>query len=134
MAIGLRDGCLKAMKPTLAVIVGYVVWTVLWLVGNQGLVSAGWISKDPTRKIESLAGLSGLLAISVACSLAGGATAGRIAGASRRAAPILAGLLLATGLGVQWGFRELMPVWYHAAFLILLVPVTLAGAAVVRKG
>ena len=134
MASEPAGGCLSGMKPTLAVVAGYVLWTVLWRVGNQGLVSAGWIGKDPAKAIDSLPGLVGMLALSVACSLAGGAAAGKVAPASPKAVRVLAALLLATGLAVQWAFRERMPVWYHATFLVLLVPATLAGAYAVRKG
>ena len=50
----------------------------------------------------------------------------------RRAAMILAVLLLAVGLMVEitgWAFT---PVWYHLVFLGLLVPATMAGAALKR--
>ena len=40
---------------------------------------------------------------------------------------ILAALLLVTGIPVQLGSWALLPVWYHLAFLIALVPMTVLG-------
>jgi hypothetical protein len=34
---------------------------------------------------------------------------------------------------VQWSIRELMPVWYHLVFLLLLIPATYAGAFAASK-
>jgi hypothetical protein len=39
----------------------------------------------------------------------------------------VAGLLLATGLGVQSSAWSQLPVWYHLAFLALLIPGCLGG-------
>jgi hypothetical protein len=124
---------MTTMKTAMAVVAGYVVWTLLWLIGNQSLIAAGWLPKDPRLKVESMAGLAGLLALSIACYVSGGALARRLAKESWTAVPILAGLLLVTGLGVQWSIRELMPVWYHLVFLLLLIPATYAGAFAASK-
>ena len=124
---------MTTMKTAMAVVAGYVVWTLLWLIGNQSLIAAGWLPKDPRLKVDSMAGLAGLLALSIACSVSGGALARRLAKESRTAVTILAGLLLVTGLGVQWSIRELMPVWYHLVFLLLLIPATYAGAFAASK-
>ncbi len=41
---------------------------------------------------------------------------------------VTAVLLLLTGIGVQSTVWHLMPLWYHATFLVLIVPVcVLAG-------
>ena len=40
--------------------------------------------------------------------------------------------MLLTGLCVQIGAWSMMPVWYHLPFLVLLVPVTLLGASLVK--
>jgi hypothetical protein len=123
-------------RPVLAVIAGYAVWTVIWLGGGQALLAAfpdalpsGELEVQP---ITSTPYLASALVLSIICSLAAGAFC-RI-GASRwlTGALVLSVLLLLTGIGVQASAWSLMPVWYHLAFLALLVPVTLLGARLTR--
>jgi hypothetical protein len=117
------------MKTVAAVIAGYLAWTVLWLAGNAGLAAAGLTSKDTSQPITSFTALMCLLALSVACSLLGGYAAQWISPTEcKRAAKVTALLLLITGVLVQWSLLQIMPLWYHAGFLALLVPMTLAGA------
>ena len=47
---------------------------------------------------------------------------------------VLGLLLLVVGVGVQAAMWNLMPLWYHLPFLALLLPATLAGAALARRG
>ena len=51
-----------------------------------------------------------------------------------RGLTVLAVLLVATGVGVQASVWTLMPVWYHLAFLGLLVPGCLLGARLKGTG
>lgn len=115
------------MRTTASILIGYVVWTVLWLVGNGGLASTGIVSREPDVRIEAPGALVAMLLLSVAASVASGILTRAVAPTG--AGPsILALLLLATGVGVQWSYRSQMPVWYHLSFLALLVPATLLGA------
>ena len=121
------------IRAILAVIVGYIVWTVIWLAGGLALMPVFSDQPNEAGVYDSAPYLGISLVLSVICSFAGGLACVKIARSSGwTPAIVLAVLLLVTGLGVQikpWG---LMPVWYHLPFLILLVPVTLAGAAIGR--
>lgn len=114
------------MRAVLAVVVGYVWWTAVWLAGNSvffgeaaDVVGAG----EPYTEAGPLVGALGL---SMACSLMAGMVAGML-GKSQRLVSILAIVLLVTGIGVQASVWSLMPLWYHLVFLALLVPATRLG-------
>lgn len=114
------------MKTFLAVIVGYAVWTVCWLGGNACFRAMDLTPKDQTVRIESPGPLLLLLALSVVASIVSGFLAG-LTSPAKAAHYVCAALLLATGCAVQWSARALFPVWYHIAFLLLVVPVFLVG-------
>ncbi len=116
------------VRMIIGTIVGYVVWTAIWLTVNAMVFAeAGEVIAAGDAFTET-GPLLGLLALSIACSLAGGVAAA-ITGGERARAAVLgnAGLLLATGIFIQAGLWSLMPVWYHLIFLALLVPMTLLG-------
>ena len=121
-------------KVVLGVVVGYVVWTALWLGGNalffgetSKVVSAG-------ETFSAVGPLVGLLALSIVCSLAAGMSAAALARARHRVVVLVtAGLLLATGIFVQLGIGSQMPVWYHLTFLVLIVPVCIVGDAMITR-
>jgi hypothetical protein len=122
------------MRTISSIILGYVAWTALWLLGNAGLGAAGIIPKETSVRIDSTVSLSALLVLSVTSSLVAGLVARAISrGRSKLAPGILAILLLATGIAVEWNLSALMPMWYHITFLALLVPVTLVGASFGKK-
>jgi len=119
-------------RVVLGVIVGYAVWTALWLGGNLGLQQAfaeayeAFVAGEPITEIGYL---GGALVLSVVCSFFAGLLTAKLAGdGASRAVWIMASLLLLTGIGVQVGAWDRMPVWYHLTFLILLIPVCLVGA------
>lgn len=126
------------MTPTnrllLAAVAGYLAWTGLWLAGNAilfeettALAASSLTVTDPVALLE-------ILGYSAACSwLAGNVTAHIAVGREIRAAQVLVGALLATGLVVQYGAWKVLPFWYHAAFLALLIPIPLSGARFVLR-
>jgi hypothetical protein len=112
-----------------AVAVGFVLWSVLWLIYNLGLKALQVLPSQDTQPITAADALAVLLAGSVVFSfVAGWVTAAIVR--SGAPAPILAlgSLLLAVGILVQWQYRHLMPLWYHVLFLGLLIPFCLVGA------
>jgi len=114
------------------VIAGYVVWTVLWLAGNNLIFAGAAESVAGGRTLEDRGPLIGILVLSVVCSLAAGASTAAIAKLKTRVSVlVMAVLLLLTGIGVQISVWSLMPVWYHLAFLALIVPVCMVGARLV---
>ena len=122
------------LRAVLAVIVGYALWTAVWLGGNSLLFSDASQAVANKQPYGEPGPLAGILLLSVGCSVAAGLATGAIA--ARRAMPaslVLATLLLLTGIAVQAGVWRLMPAWFHLTFLGLLVPVTIAGARLAPK-
>jgi heme/copper-type cytochrome/quinol oxidase subunit 3 len=117
------------MRPTLAVVLGFALWSALWL-GSDQVFRSLWPAaypEDPTTPVTAVLPLLAYLVASVVCSLAAGFSARKTAGSSSRAVLVLALILLAVGIAVQASAWTTMPLWYHLPFLILLVPVCLAG-------
>ncbi len=110
-----------------AVVVGVVLWGVLWNGGNAVLGSTGIITVG--EPITGVGVLLGLIAYSAALSVLAGWSAAAIAGVpgAMGAVRALAGVNLAIGIVVEAMYWSLMPAWYHIVFLALVVPMTLIG-------
>lgn len=118
----------------LAVLAGYAAWTVVWLGGNAMLFAPMSAVVASGERFDALGPLLGVLLLSVVCSVAAGFTAASIARERASVAVLVtATLLLVTGLGVQIGMWHLMPVWYHLAFLGLIVPVCMAAGRLAHR-
>lgn len=125
------------IRTILAIIIGYILWTTLWFAGNLTIFAEATEIAGAGQHYDKTGPLVGILVLSVVCSAAAGLTASVIAGRCTRswvAALILGLLLLLTGIGVQFGVWDLMPVWYHLTFLVLLLPVTFAASLLRRTG
>jgi hypothetical protein len=117
------------MKQALGVVAGFILWSVLWLCYNQLLLKAGILPSDLTKPLSAPMPLVLLLVGSFVFSLVSGFVAAKIAGApATMPALILGVLLLATGIFFQLKTWNLLPVWYNVIFLLMLIPLTLAGA------
>ena len=112
-----------------AVVVGVVLWGLLWNGGNAALVAAGVFTMG--EPITGVGVLIGLLIYSAALSvLAGYVTAAVKAGPdAMMAVKALAGVNFAIGVVVEVMYWSLMPVWYHVIFLALVVPMTVLGGS-----
>src|SRR5665647_266640 len=117
------------MKQAFGVVAGFVLWSVLWLGYNQLLLKAGVLPSTLPQSFTAPMPLSLLLAGSAVFSLVSGYVTARIAGVPF-AIPVLALgiLLLATGIFFQLKMWNVLPVWYNVIFLVLLIPMTFAGA------
>ena len=115
-------------RTILGVIVGFVAWSMAWLAGGQFVqrVFPGAVGADGSSSNVSY--LLALIVLSILASLAAGFLA-RSTSASRKITPelVLGVLLLIAGVGIETGYWEQLPLWYHATFLVLLFPVTLLG-------
>jgi len=112
-----------------AVVAGYATWTVFFLGGSAVLRSVMASSHDAAGYTSETSALAIYLLLSVVASIAAGLVTALISKVKiRRDAMILAAALLATGIPVQLGAWDLLPVWYNLAFLILLVPATIWGS------
>jgi hypothetical protein len=122
------------MRAVLAVIVGYLVWTALWLGGNAAFFGAAAEVVSAGVPYTAVGPLAGLIALSVVCSIAAGLAAAAIAKQRTRAVVlVMAALLLLTGVVVQIGVWTLMPAWYHLTFLALIVPASLLGGRLIGR-
>ncbi len=118
------------MKTAIPVIAGYLAWTALWLGGNAVIQSIYAESISPEGAISDVPPLLWALGLSVACSLLAGVVASAMA-KQGKAVSIMAALLLATGIGVQFGLAwDFMPVWFHLSFLVLIVPFCIVGGKI----
>lgn len=117
------------VKAILAVVVGFAVWSLVWLSFNALLRWLGILLQSDTSPARSMGPLALLLVASFLFSLAAGYLAASIIDSSSYfPAVVLAALLVLTGAFVQSRLWRLMPLWYHVPFLLLLAPMTLAGA------
>ncbi len=127
------------VRIILGVIVGFIAWSIIWVGGDEAIasVSPDWygVHKLAFEKAAfnktPFVGSSTILVIhlirSVVTSLLSGFLAAFVANENRRTTLILGVVLLVVGIVVQAMAWSLWPIWYHFAFLILLVPVTIAG-------
>jgi hypothetical protein len=117
------------MKQILGVVVGFILWSVLWLGCNQALLMLGLLSPMTAQPVTDPKPLLLLLVASVLISLVTGYVTARIVGFPwALPVAVLGALLLATGIFFQVKVWYLMPLWYHLTFLLLLIPMTFVGA------
>jgi mannose/fructose/N-acetylgalactosamine-specific phosphotransferase system component IID len=118
------------LRQILAVVVGFILWSAVWLGYNAGLHAMNVLPDDQTQPVQETAVLLALLIGGVLASLIAGYVAAlAVDKVSKPPITALGLLLLATGIFVQVQLWDLMPVWYHFSFLALLLPVCKFGAS-----
>ena len=117
------------LRVILGVIAGFVVWTLVRLAGNDIFIALA-PSFAPSRDFSVIptSFLIFLFVLSCFCSIAAGLSAVFISREKFLTVSLLAGLLLLVGIAFQAIAWNLLPLWYHALFLISLVPMTFLGA------
>ena len=127
------------VRIILGVIVGFVVWSVLWLGSDQVLInlSTGWygrhqyafedamLNQSPFTPDDTILFMHLIRAIVI--SITAGFLAAFVAGENRKAPLGLGVLLLLFGAGVEAYAWNYLPLWYHAIFLLLLIPMSVIG-------
>ena len=115
-------------KIALGVIVGFLVWSILW-VGFDALLRAVLTSYDESVKAMTFSSLMLilLLVLSAVVSTISGFIAALISKENSKSPLILGILLLIVGVIVQMGVWDKIPLWYHLTFWILLIPMTILG-------
>jgi hypothetical protein len=118
----------------LGAIVGYIVWTVLWL-GSDEIIKALMPNLAPSADLSVIpnAYLVIKLISSFILSIISGFLAVLIAKEVTLSTAILGILLLLTGLFVQISAWNQIPLWYHIPFLILLIPMTILGGKLKKQ-
>ena len=126
-------------RMILAVIAGFVAWSIIWVGSDQVLMSiwpdwygahqrefefafqsGGEFSPDRTVLVMHIVR-------SVIISIMAGFLAAAISGENRRTPVILGVILFLFGCLVQVMAWNYLPLWYHMLFLALLVPMTVLG-------
>jgi hypothetical protein len=127
------------VRIVLGVIVGFVVWSVLWLGSDQILImlSKPWYGKHQFAFEDAMLNQAPFtpdntillmhLVRAVIISLMSGFLAAFVAGENRKAPLALGILLFLFGAGVEAYAWNYLPIWYHAVFLLFLIPTTVAG-------
>ena len=116
------------LKITLGVIVGFIVWSILW-VAVDAVLRAVWA--DYNKSVEAMNFTASMLIVplvlSAVVSIISGYVAALIAKENAKSPLILGILLLIVGIMVQISVWDKIPLWYHLTFWILLVPMTIIG-------
>lgn len=116
------------LRSILAVIAGSIVWTVLWLGTNAVFMQLfpQWYGEG--GRIESAPVLLFVIIRSLLFSIVAGYVTALIAQRSELKHAFALGVLqLAMGILATVQFFDLLPLWYHIAFLVLLIPGNLLG-------
>lgn len=115
------------LRNILSVLAGFVLWSALWLSANQALIAANAVGEDGAT--SSVPVLLLIIALSVVISvLSGYVTAALAREKAQKSALSLGALLLAVGIFVEATTWNLLPVWYHLGFLVLLIPAVQVGS------
>ena len=118
-------------RKVIGVVGGLVVWIVAATILNwlMRLVLPGYAEAEKPMTF-TLPMLAGRLVVGALSSVAAGAVFARIAKDAGPSAIALGIVLLAVFLPVHFGLWDRFPVWYHAVFLVSLLPLAVLGARV----
>ncbi|HTP47772.1 MAG TPA: hypothetical protein VMQ50_12730 [Casimicrobiaceae bacterium] len=122
------------IKIALGVVAGLVTWFLVATAGNLAFRFGwpGYAGVEATMAF-SPAMMLGRLALGTASSFCSGAVAAWIAKQRTGAAWALGIVLIGLFIPVHYRLWQAFPLWYHAAFLVSLLPLTLLGAWVLGR-
>jgi len=127
------------LRIVLAVIAGFIAWSVIWVGAEQLLSQASpeWFGAHQTRFERAVFNGEAFtpdatilifnLARAAVVSIMAGFLAAVIAGENRRAPSILGVALLAFGIYIAASTWGLVPIWYITIMVLLLMPMTILG-------
>ena len=116
------------VKSVLAVIAGFALWSILWLGSNAAMAQVFASKFQEDGSTESGAILAAFLVISLSCSVLAGFLTARLANRAPMKHVLILGIIqVVIGIAVQAQYWELLPIWYHLIFLLLLLPGHLLG-------
>ncbi|MDH3222325.1 MAG: hypothetical protein OEO23_01305 [Gemmatimonadota bacterium] len=116
------------MRNLLAVAVPWLIWGALDTGIYAGLSAAAPEAFPAPGGSAPTWAVIFLLVLRTGYSVVAGFTAGRIAQGKQGVVRVAIGLLLVTGIAVQVGAWDQLPVWYHLTFLAAIVPAAAIGA------
>jgi len=132
------------VRIILGVIVGFIVWSVVW-VGSEPTLAKFWPeyaahSMDAEKALTNNTPLETSAVIALAnlvrsflTSIIAGYLAALVAGEYKRSTLILGVILVAVGIAVEYMFWNVAPAWYHVLFVLFLLPMTILGGRMRRS-
>ena len=116
------------LRIFLGIIVGFIVWSILW-VGIDAVLRTIWVSYDESVRAMTFSTTMLIvpLVLSAVVSIISGFVAALIARENSKSPVTLGILLLIAGIFVQMNVWDKIPLWYNLAFWILLIPMTFLG-------
>ena len=117
------------LRIALAVVAGIVVWFALATAANVALrlLVDGYAAAEPAMRF-TLGMLIARLVVGAIATVAAGAAAAWIAGRVQPTALALGVALVMLFVAGHIRLWDAFPVWYHAVFLLSLVPLAWVGA------
>lgn len=127
------------LKIVLGVVAGFVAWSILWVGSDQVLMMASpnWYGAHQLGFEKALTNQEPFSADSTILimhlfrnaiiSIMSGFLAAFVAGENKRSPLGLGIILLIVGVLVEAMAWNYAPAWYHIAFVVLLVPMTIIG-------
>ena len=118
-------------RKIIAVVAAILMWGIAWTGGNTALSAAFSEHYNDGGAPTSPGLLAAIIVFSAVLSLIAGFLCAKIVGRKpARVVMTLAIIQLAIGVLVQVGAWDLFPIWYHATFLILVIPMHVLGGHV----
>ena len=115
-------------RAIVAVVVAWVLWSILWVGMNTGAQALLPGLVDPSRRLDHPGVLSFYVVWSVVASVSAGYICASIGKTfAMKAVWTLAIVQLLIGIAIEASLWEMVPVWYHLVFLALLVPAPVWG-------
>jgi hypothetical protein len=120
-------------RTIIAVLGGAIAWIVIATAGNLVLrqVLPGYAEVEKSMHFDPPMMASRLVLGALAC-LGAGFVAAWIGRGRRSGVWILVALLLALFIPEHYALRDKLPLWYHLAFLLSLLVLTVAGGSLYR--
>ena len=131
------------VRIILGVIAGFIAWSIVWVGSDQIMMqSMHWYAEHQANFRMAMFNKTAFepdgtvlvmnIVRSVVTSLLAGFIAALVAGESRRSTLWLGVILLLVGIMVEATAWNYLPIWYHLAFLVLLIPMTILGGKLRR--
>lgn len=132
------------LRIALGIIGGFIGWLIIW-VGSEKVISALWpafgvhqkafeeVIKNGGEFTADTTMLVTHIVLGSIVSVMAGALAALIAGENSKA-PLFAGILLLL-MGVMKAVMswQYVPVWYHAVFTLMLLPLAILGGRLMNN-
>lgn len=126
------------LKIVLGAIIGFVVWSILWVGSDVVLMALSPVYKDymegfqkalETNQAFETSSTILLLTLfkSFICSIISGLITALFAKENVKSTFGLGVLLLAFGIFIQSTYWNYIPLWYHIPFLLMLIPMSFLG-------